>query len=48
MSDPACSLFGEVGTTQGMLECHYNFAFFNIYMVYQFTKSIPFIDIQVD
>ena len=47
MSDPTCSLFGEVGIMQGMLECQYNFAFFNVYGV-QVYKSIPFIVIQVD
>ena len=37
MSYPSCSLFGEVGITQGLLECHYNLHI-SIYMVYQFTR----------
>ena len=47
LSDPTCYLFGEVGITLGMLECHHNLALFNIYGVPVF-KVIPFIDIQVD
>ena len=37
MSDPTCSLFGDVGKTYGMLECHYNLSLF-ITTVYHFTR----------
>ena len=47
MSDPTCSLFGEIGITEGLVECHYNVALVNIYGVPVY-KAIPFIDIQVD
>ena len=47
MLDPTCSLFGEVGITEEVLECHHNFALFNIYDVPVY-KAIPLIDIQVD
>ena len=30
---PTCSLFGEVGITQGMMKCHFNFTLFNKYGV---------------
>ena len=33
LSSPTCSLFGEVGITQRMLECHFNVTLFNRYSV---------------
>ena len=47
ISSPTCSLFGEVGITQGMLECHLNLALFNRYGVPVYLAT-PFVDIQVD
>ena len=48
LTSPTCSLYGEVGITQGMMECHLNFAFFNKYGVPIYYQATPFIDIQVN
>ena len=42
------SLFGEVGITQGILECHLNLAPFNYIYIVPFYEATPFMEIQVD